>query len=192
MKIDKADQTKNILCKIKNLKDMNSIILLILCLSLFLFLRSLSFAMTYLSIYGYRDKECIERIRRQQKACDVLNASYHIFVIIITMCLSAGAIMRMFDVDFVQTFDIASLIVISICFVVFFVLKYKLEFKYDLRNFYNHMTYYRSLQKVVTEDNDHEVSFIRGYEKTKKHKAYVNLWYSVYLMLLLLSKIYCI
>ena len=70
--------------------------------------------------------------------------------------------------------------------------KYKLELKYDLRNFYNHMTYYRSLQKVVTEDNDHEVSFIRGYEKTKKHKAYVNLWYSVYLMLLLLSKIYCI
>ena len=162
---------------------MNSIILLILCLSLFLSLRSLSFAMTYISIYSYRDRECIERIRRQQKACDVLNASYHIFVIIITMCLSAGAIMRMFDVGFVQTFDIASLIVISICFVVFFVLKYKLEFKYDLRNFYNHMTYYRSLQKVVTEDNDHEVSFIRGYEKAMKHKAFVNLWYVVSLTL---------
>lgn len=171
---------------------MNSIILLILCLSLFLSLRSLSFAMTYISIYGYRDRECIERIRHQQKACDILNASYHIFVIIITMCLSAGAIMRMFDVDFVQTFDIASSVVISVCFVVFFALKYRLELKYDLRNFYNHMTYYRSLQKVVTEDNDHEVSFIRGYEKTKKHKAYVNMWYSVYLMLLLLSKIYCI
>lgn len=171
---------------------MRTVLFLILCLSLFLFLRSLSFAMTYISIYGYRDKECIERIRRQQKACDVLNASYHIFVIVTNMCLSAGAIMRMFDVDFVQTFDIASSLVIGLCFVVFFVLKYKLEFKYDLRNFYNHMTYYRSLQKVVTEDNDHEVSFIRGYEKTKKHKAYVNLWYSVYLMLLLLSKIYCI
>lgn len=171
---------------------MNSIILLILCLSLFLSLRSLSFAMTYISIYGYRDKECIERIRRQQKACDVLNASYHIFVIVTNMCLSAGVILRMLDVDFIQIYDIASLIVISICFVVFFVLKYKLEFKYDLRNFYNHMTYYRSLQKVVTEDNDHEVSFIRGYEKTMKHKTYVSLWYSVCLILLLLSKIYCI
>ena len=171
---------------------MRTVLFLILCLSLFLSLRSLSFAMTYISIYGYRDKECIERIRRQQKACDVMNASYHIFVIIITMCLSAGAIMRMFDVGFVQTFDIASSVVISVCFVVFFVLKYKLELKYDLRNFYNHMTYYRSLQKVVTEDNDHEVSFIRGYEKAMKHKTYVSLWYSVYLMLLLLSKIYCI
>ena len=171
---------------------MKTVIFLILCLSLFLCLRSLSFAMTYISIYGYRDKECIERIRRQQKACDVLNASYHIFVIVTTMCLSAGAIMRMFDVGIVQTFDIASSVVISVCFVVFFVLKYKLELKYDLRNFYNHMTYYRSLQKVVTEDNDHEVSFIRGYEKTMKHKTYVSLWYSVYLMLLLLSKIYCI
>jgi hypothetical protein len=139
--------------------------------------------MTYIKIYGYRDKECIERIRRQQKACDILSASYHIFVIIITLCLSAGAVLRMLDVDFIQIYDIASLIVISICFVVFFVLKYKLEFKYDLRNFYNHMTYYRSLQKVVTEDNDHEVSFIRGYEKTKKHKAYVNLWYVVSLTL---------
>ena len=171
---------------------MRTVAFLVLCLSLFLSLRSLSFAMTYISIYGYRDKECIERIRRQQKACDVLNASYHIFVIIITMCLSAGAIMRMFDVDFVQIYDIASLIVISVCFAVFFALKYRLELKYDLRNFYNHMTYYRSLQKVVTEDNDHEVSFIRGYEKTMKHKTYVSLWYSVYLMLLLLSKTYCI
>jgi hypothetical protein len=171
---------------------MNSIILLILCLSLFLSLRSLSFAMTYISIYGYRDRECIERIRHQQKACDILNASYHIFVIVTTMCLSAGAIMRMFDVGFVQTFDIASSVVISVCFVVFFVLKYKLEFKYDLRNFYNHMTYYRSLQKVVTEDNDHEVSFIRGYEKTMKHKIYANLCFLTYFIFLLLSKIYCI
>ena len=171
---------------------MKTVLFLILCLSLFLFMRSLSFAMTYISIYGYRDKECIERIRRQQKACDVLNASYHIFVIVITMCLSAGAIMRMLDVDFIQIYDIASSVVISVCFAVFFVLKYRLELKYDLRNFYNHMTYYRSLQKVVTEDNDHEVSFIRGYEKTMKHKTYVSLWYSVYLMLLLLSKIYCI
>lgn len=171
---------------------MRTVLFLILCLSLFLSLRSLSFAMTYISIYGYRDKECIERIRRQQKACDVLNASYHIFVIVTNMCLSAGAIMRMFDVGFVQTFDIASSVVIGLCFVVFFALKYRLELKYDLRSFYNHMTYYRSLQKVVTEDNDHEVSFIRGYEKTMKHKAYVSLWYSVYLMLLLLSKIYCI
>lgn len=162
---------------------MKSIILLILCLSLFLFLRSLSFAMTYINIYGYRDKECIERIRHQQKACDILNASYHIFVIIITMCLSAGAVLRMLDVDFIQIYDIASLIVISICFVVFFVLKYKLEFKYDLRNFYNHMTYYRSLQKVVTKDNDYEVDFIRGYGKTLKYKTYMNLWYVVYLTL---------
>lgn len=156
---------------------MRTVVFLVLCLSLFLFLRSLSFAMTYISIYAYRDRECIERIRRQQKACDILNASYHIFVIIITTCISSGAVLRMFDVDFVQTYGIASLIVISICFVLFFVLKYKLEFKYDLRNFYNHMTYYRSLQKVVTEDNDHEVSFIRGYEKTMKHKIYANLWY---------------
>ena len=139
--------------------------------------------MTYINIYGYRDKECIERIRRQQKACDVLNASYHIFVIIITICLSTGVILRMLDVGFIQIYDIASLIVIGICFVVFFVLKYKLELKYDLRNFYNHMTYYRSLQKVVTEDNDHEVSFIRGYEKTMKYKTFMNLWYVVSLAL---------
>ncbi len=167
---------------------MKSVLFLILCLSLFLFLRSLSFAMTYISIYSYRDRECIERIRRQQKACDVLNASYHIFVIIITTCISSGAVLRMFDVDFVQTYGIASSLVIGLCFVVFFALKYRLELKYDLRNFYNHMTYYRSLQKVVTEDNDHEVSFIRGYEKTMKHKIYANLWCSVYLILLLLSK----
>ena len=165
---------------------MTYIVLLTLCLSLFVFLRSLTFALTYLSLYGYRDKECIERIRQQQKACDRLNASYHIFMMIVAACLSAAIILRKSDVDFLQTFEIASLAVVGICYALFFVLRFRLEVKYDLRNFYNHMINYRLHQKVVTKENDYEVSFIRGYEKTTRHKLFANLWCCVFVICLLL------
>lgn len=165
---------------------MKYIDLLILGLSLLLFLRSLSFAITYIHVYGYRDKECIERIRQQQKACDMLNAAYHILIMMIAISISAGTILRMFNVDLLLTFDIVSLAVIFTCYVIFFILKFKLESKYDLRNFYNDMVNYRLHQKVVTKDNDCEVSFIRSYEKTTKHKLFVNLWCCVCLIYLLL------
>lgn len=165
---------------------MKYIDLLILGLSLLLFLRSLSFAITYIHVYGYRDKECIERIRQQQKACDLLNASYNIFVMIIAAFLSAAAILRKFDADSLQTFDMVSLLAISICYAIFFAVRFRLEMKYKLRSFYNDMVSYRLQQNVVTKDNDHEVSFIRGYEKTTKHKLYANLWCCVCLIYLLL------
>lgn len=165
---------------------MRYILILALYMGLFVFLRSLSLAMTYVSICGYRDKECIERIRQQQKACDMLNAAYHILVMMIAISISAGTILRMFNVDLLLTFDIVSLAVIFTCYVIFFILRFKLEDKYDLRNFYNDMVNYRLHQKVVTKDNDCEVSFIRSYEKTTKHKLFVNLWCCVYVIYLFL------
>ena len=44
---------------------------------------------------------------------------------------------------------------------------------------------YRSKQKVVTEDNDDEVSFIRSYRKVMKHKRDMNILYLMSLATLL-------
>ena len=44
---------------------------------------------------------------------------------------------------------------------------------------------YRSKQKVLTEDNDNEVSFIKSYEKVMKHKRNVNILYLMSLATLL-------
>ena len=100
--------------------------------------------------------------------------------------MSAAIILRKYDVDFLQTFETASLVVVGICYALFFVLRFRLEVKYDLRNFYNHMINYRLHQKVVTKENDYEVSFIRGYEKTTRHKLFANLWCCVFVICLLL------
>lgn len=162
---------------------MKSIVFLILCLSLFLTLRSLSFAMTYMNIYGYREKECIERICKRQMAVDLINATYHSFALLVNLLFAVNSSLYLLGIEYLQHSEIVSFIIITIAYVAFFILRYKLEIKYELHNFYADMLLYRSKQKVVTEDNDHEVSFIRGYEKTLKYKTYMNLWYVVSLIL---------
>lgn len=164
---------------------MKSIIFLILCLSLFLFLRSLSFAMTYINIYGYRDKECIERIRHQQKACDLLNAVYQFFVMLVSLCFTVECFLLFFDISSVMVFSVASFVAITIAHTSYFVLRFKMETGHDLCNFYNHMIDYRSKQKVVTKDNDNEVSFIRAYREVMKHKRNMNILYLMSLATLL-------
>ena len=49
----------------------------------------------------------------------------------------------------------------------------------------NHMIDYRSKQKVVTEDNDYEVTFIRSYQKVMKHKRNIIILYLASLAALL-------
>ena len=44
---------------------------------------------------------------------------------------------------------------------------------------------YRSKQKVVTQDNDNEVTFIRSYQKVMKHKRNINILYLAALAALL-------
>ena len=44
---------------------------------------------------------------------------------------------------------------------------------------------YRSKQKVVTQDNDNEVTYIRSYQKVMKHKRNINILYLVSLAALL-------
>ena len=164
---------------------MRTVLFLILCLSLFFSLRSLSFAMTYISIYGYRVKECIERILGQQKACDLLNAVYQFFVMLVSMYFAVEGILLLINKNFVKSFDITFFIAISICYITYFILRLKMETKYNLCNFYNHMIDYRSKQKVVTEDNDNEVSFIKSHEKVMKHKRNMNILYLMSLATLL-------
>lgn len=56
-----------------------------------------------------------------------------------------------------------------------------------LRNFCNDMVGYHARHKVVTEENDNEVSIIMGYRKTRMHKTKMNLWYVAFFVLDLLQ-----
>lgn len=149
----------------------------IFCLSVYSLLRAFSFFLTHIDLHGYRDLMCIERIVKQQKACDKLNSVYQAFVILISTHFTFECVLLFSNMDSIRVFNISSLIVISISYITYFILRFKMETKYHLGNFYSHMIDYRSKQKVVTQDNDNEVTYIRSYQKVMKHKRNINILY---------------
>ena len=164
---------------------MKYFVLFVFCLSVYFFLRSLSFLIMYVDIYNYRIKMCIERIVKQQKACDLLNAVYQFFVMLVSLYFAVECFLLFFDISSVMIFNVVSFVAITIAHTSYFVLRFKMETDHDLCNFYNHMIDYRSKQKVVTKDNDNEVSFIRAYRKVMKHKRDMNILYLMSLATLL-------
>ena len=155
------------------------------CLSVYLLLRAFSFLVTYIHLYSCRETMCIERIAKQQKACDILNSAYQAFVMLVSIHFVIESILLIFNTNSIIMFNIVSIIAISLCYITYFVLRYKMGTKYHLGNFYNHMIDYRSKQKVVTRDNDNEVTFIRSYKEVMKHKRNINILYLVSLATLL-------
>ena len=128
---------------------------------------------------------CIERIVKQQKACDLLNTVYQMFVALVSLHIAIECLQMNFNENSIRESNIGSIITISICYITYFILRFRMEAKYQLGNFYNHMIDYRSKQKVVTRDNDNEVTFIRSYQKVMKHKRNINILYLASLAALL-------
>lgn len=124
-------------------------------------------------------------IAKQQKACDLLNSVYQAFVTLVSIYFAAECVLLGVNMSSIRVFNIAPIIAISICYIAYFVLGFKMETKYHLGNFYNHMIDYRSKQKVVTQDNDNEVRCIRSYQKVMKHKRNINILYTASLAALL-------
>lgn len=164
---------------------MGKINLIVLCLALFLFSRALSYVIFYLDLYRWRDKECIERIVKQQKAVDMMNGSYHLFVSIVNALFVLNGFLFLFKVACLPVVALVSLLVITVAYTLFILFKARMQVKYKLHNFYVDMICYRSEQEVVTADNDFEVSFIRGYQRNMKHKHFMNLWYIISFVLLI-------
>ena len=165
---------------------MKYLLVFIFCFIVYFVLRAFSFLVMYIDLYGCRDIiMCIERIAKQQKACDLLNSVYQAFVMLVSIYFAVECVLLGVNMSSIRVFNIVSIIAISICYIAYFVLRFKLETIYHLGNFYNHMIDYRSKQKVVTQDNDIEVTFIRSYQKVMKHKRNINILYLAALAALL-------
>ena len=164
---------------------MKYLLVFIFCLSVYFLLKALSFVITHIDLYNHRDTMCIERIVKQQKACDLLNTVYQAFVMLVSIHFVIEPILLLFNTNSIRVFNIGSITTISIVYITYCILRFKMETKYHLGNFYNHMIDYRSKQKVVTRDNDNEVTFIRSYQKVMKHKRNINILYLASLIALL-------
>lgn len=154
---------------------MKYLLISIFCLSVYFLLRALSFLATYIHLYSCREIMCIERIVKQQKACDQLNTVYQAFVMSVSIHFAIESILLLFNTNSIRVFNIGSIITISIVYITYCILRFKMETKYNLGDFYNDMIDYRSKQKVVTRDNDNEVTFIRSYQKVMKHKRNIEI-----------------
>ena len=164
---------------------MKYLLVFIFCFSVYFLLRAFSFAITHIDLYNHRDTMCIERIVKQQKACDLLNTVYQAFVVLISLHFAIECLQLCLGMNSIRVLNIGSITTISIVCITYFVLRFKMEAKYHLDNFYNHMIDYRSKQKVVTRDNDCEVTFIRSYQKVMKHERNINILYLASLAALL-------
>ena len=164
---------------------MKYLLVFIFCFSVYFVLREFSFLVMYIDLYNHRDTMCIERIVKQQKACDLLNAVYQTFVMLVFTYFAVECVLLGVNMSSIRVFNIVSIIAISICYIAYFVVGFKMESKYHLGNLYNHMMDYRSKQKVVTQDNDNEVTFVRSYKKAMKHKRNINILYLASLAALL-------
>ena len=163
----------------------------IFCLSVFFVLKAFSYLATHIHLYSCREVICIERIAKQQKACDLLNAVHQVFVMLVCLYLAVVCMQLLFNLHSIMVTNIVSIIVISLCYITYFVLRFKMETKYHLGNFYSNMINYRLKQEVVTEDNDYEVTYIRSYKKVMNHKRSINI---LFLMAIatLLYRIFCV
>ena len=164
---------------------MKYLLISIFCLSVYFLLRALSFLTTHIHLYSCRETICIERIVKQQKACDLLNTVYQAFVVLISLHFAIECLQLCFGMNSIRVFNIGSITTISIVYITYCILRFKMETKYNLGDFYNHMIDYRSKQKVVTQDNDNEVTYIRSYQKVMKHNRNIEILYLVSIATLL-------
>ena len=156
-----------------------------LCLSAWIFLKSASKAWLYIYIYRHRTELCIERIVKQQKACDLLNMVYSILLMAMGFCMSVECLLLVINKECSEVFNMLSLAVITVAYIACLVLNLKMQNRYDLKNFYDNMVDYRSKQEVVTAENDYEVSFIRSYQEVNRYKIKNNVFYVVFSAVLL-------
>ena len=154
----------------------NYIQIILIVFGAFVFGRSLSFVVMQSYLLSYRDKECIPRIVYQQKACDSLIIIYNAIVTFVGGWIFAHGISPIFNSCTSNVISITIPIILLLLFIIYALVRVIFNEAYDLAGYYKDMIHYRKAQEVVTEDNDHEVNFIRTYEKVVNNDKWSIFW----------------
>jgi hypothetical protein len=158
-----------------------TLIILMLALNIFFICKYLSFAITKWYVFSLRDSICIERLRKEQKCGDIIIATYNstvtlicIWVSVLLFCSTKSPQLSPIVLNTTTGILVGVLFSLSI-------MQYVLIKKYSLDTLYNTIVDYRSRQKVVTEDNDYEVQYIRTFREILKEERYVIAW-AIYML----------
>ena len=150
-------------------------ILLSICLlvSAFFVIRSLNGVIRQWYVYEYNKDVVIERINEKQQKVDILVGVYLAITTLFWAYVMLLLIDTLFDVQISDNIYATNAIVIICLYLCYHVLCYVFERKYGISAFYYDMIEYRKMQKVVTLDNDFEVSYIKACENYFKHRRVV-------------------
>ena len=139
--------------------------------------RSLSFVVMQFNLRADRELWCLPRLVKQQKAADLAIVLYHLCISLVGawLCVySACGIFLEKCTPFYITVMMPTVLVVF--FLVYLLVLYWIDNKNSMLKTYNEVVAYRKKQKVVTQDNDHEVNFIRGAKKVVKQRRFAIVW----------------
>lgn len=169
---------------------MNVFILLTVVLSMFLAARYLSLTITRLNLYSLRDYICIERFRCRHKLCEKCLIFYYANSMLVHIW--GGILLSTFILNFSIPTILVELISSLLILLLFCQSLYRfiIERKYLLRSFYINVINLRSNIDVVSEDNDHEVNYIRIYEEYVSENKWNIIWvfYIIFLNMVFIMK----
>lgn len=155
---------------------METLILILALLEVFLTARYFSFAAIQWHLFLLRDSICIERFRQKQKAGDAIMASYNTTAALAHLW---GAIMLL---SYTFGFNISTTTIIFVTSIICLLLilqtvsRYMIYGKYDLRRFYHNVLMAKLKEDVVGEENDYEVRYMQTYKKIKSQEWWNVIW----------------
>lgn len=152
---------------------MNILLSICLIVSIYFTMRSLTTAVIKWRVYEYRKETVIERINERQRKVDILVGVYQSITSLFWLFVMSSLINTLFDILVNDSVYVITSLVIICLYLCYHVLCYIFETKYGISAFYYDMIEYRSKQKVVTLDNDYEVSYMRACKSYFMHRKIV-------------------
>ena len=155
---------------------MEILILILAVFGVFLTTRYISFACTKWYLFSLRDSICIERFRQKQKAGDVIIASYNTTAAFTHLWCAILLVSCLFKFSISSTVLLTTSCIVCTLLLLQVLCRYVIDNKYDMKIFYLTVVEFKRNEKVVGEDNDYEVNYIRTYNEIKSEKWWNAIW----------------
>lgn len=164
-------------------------IALMLVVSGYLTIRKFKWIDIYVFDYQYHRDTCIERIKQAQIMCDAVCVLHAVFITFYWLGIFLLCLLHLVFKVSPSTLDVVAIVLfaINVCLYVAHLLVRRILYaRHGIKAFYDDMVAYRAKQKVVTEDNDYEVSFLRTYRESDSNTLYSHFWMLISAILLAL------
>ena len=164
-------------------------IALMLVISGYLTIRKFKWIDIYVFDYQYHRDICIERIKQAQITCDAICVLHAVFITFYWLGIFLLCLLHLVFKVSPSTLDVVAIVsfTINVCLYVAHLLVRRILYaRHGIKAFYEDMVAYRAKQKVVTDDNDYEVSFLRTYQESERNSLYSHFWMIISAILLAL------